>query len=207
MYTPQKFKIADRDKAFDLMTKYPFATIISVFGDTPTISQLPLTPIRKGDQIQLIGHMAKANPHWKVMSQKKITAIFHGPHTYVTPMWYAENDVPTWNYANVHISGTVDLIEDTDGLIDCLKLLSKHSEKQWPSGWEFFIPDDLAGEILPRSIVGFKITIEDLNFKMKMSQNRSEKDRSGIMKGLSQRKDEQSHLVLKIMEDLYNSNN
>lgn len=205
MYTPQKFKNTDHDEAMSLMTNYPFATVISVNDNTPSISHLPLTAVKFGQKIQLIGHLAKANPHWKVLQKNKTTAIFHGPHTYITPKWYAENDVPTWNYATVHVNGSVELIEDTQGLIDCLKILTAHAEKIWPSGWEFFIPDDLSGESLKRSIVGFKISVEELTFKMKMSQNRSSEDLEGIFTGLQKRNDDQSQLVLAMMQKLFAS--
>ncbi len=203
MYTPQNYQTHDINEAFELIISYPFATLISVQDQQPYISHLPLTPQRQGDQIYLIGHLAKANPHWKFMTQNKLTAIFHGPHTYVTPKWYAENDVPTWNYTTLHTTGKVELIENSPGLIDCLKTLTTHTEKVWPSGWEFFIPDDLIGEALPQSIVGFKITVEKMLFKKKMSQNRSNADRVGIIAGLESRSDEQSQNVRKIMQEMY----
>ena len=138
MYNPQRFKSEDTDEAFNLMDQNPFATVITVAEGKPFVSQLPLIPKRVGDKIELVGHLARANPHWKSFSNSQATVIFHGPHTYITPKWYAENDVPTWNYATVHITGFVELIETHDGIVECLKELTAHVERHWPSGWEFF---------------------------------------------------------------------
>lgn len=204
MYNPSRFKSEDIQEAFQLMERYPFATIISVVDGKSVISHLPLTVKKIGDKIELIGHLAKANPHSRLMANSPVTVLFQGPHTYITPMWYAENDVPTWNYLTVHINGTVELIESYDGIVDCLKKLTSHVEQHWPSGWEFFIPDDLNGEILPKNIVGFKININEINFKKKLSQNRSKEDRVGILKGLESRSDDNSKAVLAEMLSLEN---
>lgn len=205
MYNPQRFKSADTNEAFHLMDQNPFATVITVVDGKPFISHLPITPKKVGDKIELIGHLARANPHWKSFSSSQVTVIFHGPHTYITPKWYAENDVPTWNYSTVHVTGKIELIESHDGIVDCLKELTAHVEKHWPSGWEFFIPDDLTGDMLPKSIAGFKIKVAEINFKKKLSQNRTPADRAGVLKGLETRDDDNSRSVLSEMKKLYSS--
>lgn len=205
MYNPQRFKSVDTNEAFDLMDRNPFATVITVVEGKPFVSHLPLTPKMVGNEIELIGHLARANPHWKSFANSQATVIFHGPHTYITPKWYAENDVPTWNYSTVHVTGKIELIESHDGIVDCLKELTSHVERHWPSGWEFFIPDDLMGDILPKSIVGFKIKVAEINFKKKLSQNRTTADRAGVLKGLETRGDDNSRSVLSEMKKLYSS--
>ncbi len=185
------------------MDRNPFATLITATNNLPFVSHLPLTPKKVGDKIELIGHLARANPHWKSFANAQATAIFHGPHTYITPKWYAENDVPTWNYSTVHVGGRIELIESYDGIVECLKELTAHVERHWPSGWEFFISDDLTGEILPKSIVGFKIEVDMLNFKKKFSQNRTPADRAGVLLGLENRSDAGSRAVLTEMLKIY----
>lgn len=202
MYNPPRFKSKNDEEAFTLMDRFPFATVISTSEGAPLISHLPLTPVKVGTQIELIGHLARANPHWKVLGTSSATAIFHGSHTYITPKWYAENDVPTWNYSVVHAKGRSELIESQDGIIECLQELRTQVERHWPSGWKFFIPNDLAGE-LSKHIVGFRIKVSEINYKKKLSQNRSPKDRAGILRGLETRTDENSYSVLKEMLSLY----
>jgi transcriptional regulator len=203
-YNPPRFQGKDRSEALDFISVNSFAAVITVFENNPTISQLPLTIEVRGDDIFLIGHLAKQNPHANIISKSKVTVLFHGAHTYITPVWYAENDVPTWNYSSVQVTGDVELIEDNQGLIDCLQVLTTDTEKKYPSGWNFFIPDDLQGPTLTKSIVGFKIKVSDISFKQKLSQNRSAIDRKGILDGLAERTDAQSQAVLADTKRLYN---
>lgn len=111
--------------------------------------------------------------------------------------------MPTWNYTTVHVAGQIELIESHDGIVQCLKDLTDHIERHWPSGWDFYIPEDLRGDILPQSILGFKIKIDEINFKKKLSQNRSPGDRAGVLKGLETRKDSASQSVLSEMKKMY----
>ena len=200
MYNPPRFQESDKKEVFDLMYHYPFATVITQTDNGPFVSHLPLTPVWNGGEIELIGHLATANPHSRLLDSSAATVVFNGPHTYITPAWYAENDVPTWNYVVAHAKGSVELKRDSNSIIECLKTLTTHVESLWPSGWDFFIPEDLQGTILEKSIVGFKIKITNLNFKKKLSQNRSEADRIGVVKGLKTRTDQMSHFVLSEMQ-------
>lgn len=196
MYNPSPFKDHNISEAFAFMEQNIFTTIISVADGTPLVSHLPVIPIWNGTAIELIGHLAKANPHCNYLTRSEAKVIFHGPHTYISPAWYEKNDVPTWNYLSLHISGKVNLIEDYDGIVESLKILSNHSEKHWPSGWEFFIPERFQVEgRLTKSVVAFKITINEINFKKKLSQNKSKADTNGILKGLRSRKDENSNSI------------
>lgn len=206
MYNPQRFKSDDTTEAFDLMDQNPFATVITVVDGKPFVSHLPLTPKMVGIEIELVGHLARANPHWKSFANSQVTVIFQGPHTYITPKWYAENDVPTWNYSTVHVTGKIELIENFDGIVECLKELTAHVERHWPSGWRFFIPDDLMGDTLPKSIVGFKLKVDEINFKKKLSQNRTAADRAGVLRGLGSRNDDNSRASLADMSKLYYPN-
>jgi transcriptional regulator len=177
------------------------ARLVSVGADQqPFVSHLPLIVEQHGENLMIVGHLARANPHWKLLDSRVATAIFHGPNTYITPKWYAENDVPTWNYAVVHAGGPIALIEDRAGVIRCLEKLTATVEAG-TDRWQFWIPDDLAGGV-ERHIVGFQMHVESLLSKFKLSQNRSEADRVGVMRGLGTRADDGSRGVLALMKQL-----
>ena len=95
-----------------------FATLISPDPIDPHITHLPLLLERaRGDFGTLLGHMARANPHWRRLeAQPGVLAVFHGPHAYVSPSWYAAHpSVPTWNYAVVHVHGNARLMHEQPG--------------------------------------------------------------------------------------------
>ncbi|MGZ3749415.1 MAG: FMN-binding negative transcriptional regulator, partial [Pseudobdellovibrionaceae bacterium] len=164
------------------------------------VSHVPLIAERTDEGLVLLGHLARANPHWKVLVGKPAYIIFNGPNSYITPKWYVENDVPTWNYAVMHIEGVCSLIQDAAGIQSCLKKMTVAVESGAASPWEFWIPEDLAGEgALEKAIVGFAVKVTSIKAKFKLSQNRSEADREGVVSGLRARTDEMSHEVAALM--------
>jgi transcriptional regulator len=201
VYNPPRFQSHDRAEAFALMDRYPFATLITVGEGQPMISHLPMTP--KIATNEIVGHLARANPHWRQFGRSPATAVFQGAHAFVTPKWYVDGDVPTWNYSAVHVTGPIELVEDADGIVECLRELTAHVERLWPSGWTFAVPPDLEGPKLSRHIVGFRLKVEAFDFKRKLSQNRTPADRAGVLEGLACRDDDNSRGVLADMEKLY----
>jgi transcriptional regulator len=207
MYNPPANRVSSKEAAFDFIDQHPFATVISVKDGQPIVSHVPLTPQKVGSHIELVGHLARANRHWQLLGgDASVTVAFHGAHTYITPVWYERNDVPTWNYSAVHITGTVNLIESEEGILSCLATLTDHLERLWPSGWRMYVPEDLSGpNVLTSSIVGFRIKVGEVTMKRKLSQNRSATDRARVLKGLATREDEQSGMVLKDMQHIMNA--
>ena len=116
MYTPESFKVSDLPTLHAEMERSNFATMISPEPEGGLqVTHLPL--LLKSDHGRLgtlAGHVAKANPHWKLFGTRRETlAIFHGPHAYVSPRWYrTEVAVPTWNYVAVHAFGTPRIVQD-----------------------------------------------------------------------------------------------
>jgi transcriptional regulator len=116
MYTPSAFVESDERKLHTFIEQNSFATLVTggenVAESTAAVaSHLPLLLNREaGEQGQLVGHMAKANPQWKHADGQTSLAIFHGPHAYISPGWLkTKNTVPTWNYVAVHVRGVIRL--------------------------------------------------------------------------------------------------
>lgn len=197
MYLPQHFSIHEQKKIDDLIRENPFATVLSYpENGRPFINHLPL--IADGDV--LIGHMSRKNPQWEIFrNSPECSILFQGPHTYISPSWYKSGrDVPTWNYAVVHLHGSMEIVESFREQVDILKKLSAHFDKDW----RFQLPADLRGEDeLTSAIVSFRFHAKVVEAKFKLSQNRSREDIEGVMDGLSQRKDELSAGVLKLMKE------
>ena len=150
---------------------------------------MPLTPILVADRIELIGHLAIQNPFVKLESGSDVQCVFLGNHTYISPTWYPEGGVPTWNYSAVQVHGTLKWIHDQDAnkLIECLEILTTHLESIYPSSWKFELPDDLPKEVLSKSIRGFRIKVQQIEYKKKLSQNRSKDAIRGVIQGLQLR--------------------
>ena len=188
MYLPSHFEQHDTEALHALMREHPLATLVSLQADGPTADHVPLE--FDAATRTLRGHVARANPLWRVAGGQAVLAVFCGPQTYVTPSWYASKAathkvVPTWNYTVVHAHGTLQVIEDAPWLHDLVSRLTRHHESPRAQPWAVSdAPDDYVQPML-RAIVGIQIPVDRLVGKWKVSQNRSAADRQGVAQGLA----------------------
>jgi transcriptional regulator len=182
MYIPTLFQETDRGTLHRLMQTYSFATVITQQDDAPYASHVPLL-LRPDDGPHgtLVGHLARANPQWHHFNaERDVLAIFQGPHTYVSPSWYAVHpSVPTWNYAVVHAYGSPRVMHDQDECYGTLRDLVQANEAPSPKPWVFDLPPDYMQQMM-RGIVGFAIRITRLEGKYKLSQNRALEDQHRV---------------------------
>ena len=181
MYVPEHFRESRADILHDAMRKIGFATLV-----TPGLEANHLPMLLEGNVLR--GHVARANPVWK-SGDGEALAIFLGPHAYVSPGWYPSKAatgkaVPTWNYITVHAKGALRWVQDADWLRAHVGTLSDAHEAGRENPWEITdAPESYVGSLL-RTIVGFELTIETLEGKYKLSQNRDDADRAGVKGGL-----------------------
>ena len=112
-----------------------------------------------------------------------------GPEAYITPSWYATKQetgkvVPTWNYVTVHATGPMSVIKDRDWLLKNVNAVTNQHEASREEPWSVSDAPDRFIETMLRGIVGIEIPISRLEGKWKMSQNRPEADRAGVVEGL-----------------------
>ncbi len=195
MYVPDKWKITEKKDIYAFIEQHAFATLLS-----PSLqaSHVPLILDRENNQ--LLGHVAKSNPHWCELSEQKCLAIFHGAHSYISPTWYREGpNVPTWNYAAVHVKGTMTLLAPTD----TLNMLNTLMDKYEPSliKERTVVTHDYQ-EKLSKGIVGFAMKIESIEAKAKLGQHRSEVDQQGVTAALQQSTFANDQALLALMQQL-----
>lgn len=186
IYTPSHFDVSERAAMARLIHDYPFATVVTPVVPEPLISHLPLLLVPGCEPHgTLLGHMARANPHWRDVARAESIAIFHGPHAYVSPAWYAEpaKAVPTWNYAVVHACGTLDVIDDPVETRRVLDALVHRFEANRAAPWQFAMPERQR-DALVGAIVAFRMRIRRLTGKFKLSQNRPAGDRARVVSAL-----------------------
>jgi len=111
--------------------------------------------------------------------------IFPGPHAYISPRWYTQMNVPTWNYISVHVYGTVKIVEGA-ALRSALSRLVDNYEQHMPQPVHIEeIPEKTLQDEM-RGIVGFEITIDDIQAAAKLSQNRDEESFHQVIDQLQQ---------------------
>ncbi|HEY3788838.1 MAG TPA: FMN-binding negative transcriptional regulator [Urbifossiella sp.] len=172
MYIPAAFAETDPNALHNFIEANSFGLLVTQVDGLPFATHLPLLLERtSGSHGTLVGHMARANPHWQQAAGQTALAIFSGPHTYVSPTWYeAEQVVPTWNYAAVHVYGRLQIIEETDDLMKIVQEMVWVYERNLPNPWSFDGSETFVHRLLAQ-IVGFRIEIDRIEGKFKLNQN------------------------------------
>lgn len=186
MHVPPAFAESDPALLHGLMEAHPFATLVSVVEGLPFATHLPLlVDPAASPRGTLSGHVARANPHWRTFDgATPALAIFHGPHAYVSPSWYVTFPaVPTWNYAVVHAIGRPRLVEDPAALSALVDRTVETFERAREDRWQPALPEAYRERML-QGIVGFTLDIERLEGKLKLSQNKPQADREGVIREL-----------------------
>lgn len=197
LYVPRLFNAQSLQDSVALIRARPFATLITTIAEgEPQITHLPLLWVPGGECGALSGHVARANPHWQRFAGAHTVAVFHGPHAYISPNWYAqpEREVPTWNYATVHAQGTPVLVEDRDEKLAMIDTLSAHFEDGLPKPWTRGL-DAARLEALLGGLVTFRIPLTRLDAKFKFNQNKTAADRAGVIAALDAQGDDESRAV------------
>ncbi len=191
MYSPSHFRQQDPAELRALMEAAPLAVLVT-FGDGRMhVSHIPLLfDSADGPHGTLIGHFAAANPQSQHYDASvEAIAIFNGPDAYVSPNWYQTKRetakvVPTWNYVAVYAFGQMEFIDDAPGKRAVVARLTAHHEAKQPKAWAVDdAPEDFVQSQL-RAIRPFAFRIARLEGKWKLSQNRSEQDRDGVIAAL-----------------------
>ncbi|HXW83581.1 MAG TPA: FMN-binding negative transcriptional regulator [Candidatus Binataceae bacterium] len=190
MYVPKAFEMSELAALHDFIERYSFATLVSDLDGQPFATHLPLVLDRGGRFGALLGHVARANPHWRASGGESL-AIFLGPHSYVSPSWYATSPaVPTWNYAAVHVYGRLRVIDDVAWVSGLLDRLIAIYESSTPSPWSGVLPSEFKSRLIG-AIVGFRIEIDRIEAKFKLGQNRSLDDQAGMLRNLEEQPGQQ----------------
>jgi transcriptional regulator len=160
MYIPRRYEEKDKEKVFAFIRENSFGILISVKDGSPMGTHIPLLLGNNaaGDDI-LTGHISRVNEQkYSLADGAKVLVIFAGPHAYVSPRWYTEMNVPTWDYISVHVYGTVRIMEGEE-LKTALSRLVNNYEQGMPHPVKMEeIPERTMDENL-RGIVGFDIRI------------------------------------------------
>ena len=203
VYLPPAFTEARPEVLIQHIDRHDFGLLISHGTDGIIVSRIPILIERNGDELHLLGHVARPNPQVQHLDGRgEVLAIFNGPHAYISPSWYASGpSVPTWNYADVHAYGSVRLIEDDDWLRRLLHRLSERHEARNPIPWRLQdLPETYLRGML-RGIVGLDIAVTRLEGKYKLSQNRPAADRPRVIAALEGQRNADSLAVAQLMRE------
>lgn len=177
LYIPDHFKIDDADKTFSFLEQNNFGQFITVNEGMPSVTHTAFLFMPHSMKMYL--HLARPNPQWQNLDNTDVLIIANGAHGYISPSWYKDSGVPTWNYQAVHVHGKATAFSDLDRLETLVNELTQFSEENFEKPWQPNYPKSML-----RGIVGIEIAVSDIQCKFKLSQNRSTEDLEQSVKQL-----------------------
>jgi transcriptional regulator len=202
MYTPPFFK-PDRAASLAFADARGFGVVCAHDRTKPVASSLPFCIEYLNDGTPSVAfHVARGNALAALANSKSpwLLAV-NGADAYVSPHWYVSPDqVPTWLYQAVHLSGPVRTMSGKE-LSDHLDALSAKFE-----AWLAPKPPWLASEVstgrreaMMQAIVGLVMTVEDIEGSFKLNQHKSDVDHVAIANELGLHQDEAGQAIAKQM--------
>jgi transcriptional regulator len=190
MYQPPAFREDRLEVQHALIRAHPLGLLITAGPTGLLANPFPFLLDADGTPLGTLRlHIARANPQWREFDAiDECLVVFQGPQDYVTPSWYATKRetgkvVPTWNYVMVHAWGRPRVVNDAVWLRRQLDDLTASREAKRDAPWKVDdAPADFVAQQM-RAIVGVEIPIGRIEGKWKMSQNRPEADRAGVIAG------------------------
>ncbi|MGH8128453.1 MAG: FMN-binding negative transcriptional regulator [Gammaproteobacteria bacterium] len=194
MYVPKRFQAPGDSAIREVLAATDFAPLISVQQGAVQVAHLPVLYREQGGQHGggygiFRAHFARANPHWQHLEDGEVLVICQGPHGYISPAWYRDREVPTWDYIAVHAYCEPRIIHDQEELKAIVRELMDVHETRTGTGQSY---DDYPAEFVQpqlNAIVGVELTIRRIEAAFKLSQNRIPEDRESVCARLRESND------------------
>ncbi len=205
MYIPPAFAI-DRTAAIALLRERGFGLLVlASAADAPAGVHAPfLVEERAGGSLRVELHVARANRlHTRIGDGSKALLACQGPDAYISPDWYGvPNQVPTWTYTAVHLTGTARLLPETETLGHVDRLSAFFESRLAPKPpWTSAKMDEGRLAAMLKAIVVIAIEVETVEGSRKLIQHKGEIEHRGAIAGLSGGPDAGSLAIADMMRE------
>jgi transcriptional regulator len=192
MFIPKYYREEDRQKLLAFLKQNNFAALVTFDGEKPIATHAPVEIVETENGWTIYGHISRANAQKKTFGENEALLIFQGAHTYISARWYTEVDVPTWDYMIVHVYGKVREIQG-DELYSILSRLVENHESNTSYRLEGLPKDMVQKEI--KGVFGFAMEVTRVDGGYKLSQGKTEEERTNISSELEKRGDKDSKVI------------
>src|SRR5258705_9915127 len=204
MYTPPPFK-PDRAASLAFAEARGFGLICAWDGAKLIASPLPFYLGFADDGTpRALFHVARHNPLVKLAGGTSpwLLAV-NGADAYVSPDWYVSPDqVPTWLYQAVHLTGAVRALSD-DELAEQIETLSAKFENRLLPKKPWLSSKMTAGrlEVMKKAIVGMVMTVDGIEGSFKLNQHKSDADYIALTEALAAQPEADARVIAGLMRE------
>jgi len=180
------FRKKDRSRHIALAQSRAFGMLSMNSNPSPLFAHIPFQISDDGKTLE--AHLVRSNLIARALRDGPLAAALavQGPDGYISPDWYGvEDQVPTWNYAAIHLRGEVELLPDA-ALVPVLERLSHAMEKRLHPKpiWTLDKMHPTALSKLLRQIVPIQMNVDTIEGTWKLNQNKSADARLGAANSL-----------------------
>ncbi len=204
MYTPPMFK-ADRAASLKFAQARGFGLVCAFDGTKPVASSLPFYLSYADDGTpQAAFHVARHNPLVKLADGTACWLLaVTGANAYVSADWYVSRDqVPTWLYQAVHLTGPVRRLSDDELTVQVDMLSAKFEERLLPKKpWTSAKMTAGRFEAMKGAIVGLTMTVDEVEGSFKLNQHKTEADFAAVAGALAAQEDTGSQQIAGLMRE------
>ena len=205
MYTPPMFK-PDRAASLAFAQARGFGTVCAWDGSKPIASSLPFYLAYAHDGTpHAMFHVARNNSLAKLANGKTSWLMtVNGADAYISADWYASPDqVPTWFYQAVHLTGTVRMLSDSE-LAPHLDALSGRFESWLAPKPPWTTSKMTAGRLdtLKKAIVGLVMSVDEIEGSFKLNQHKSDVDHLAVATALARQPEGAAQVLAREMRIL-----
>lgn len=213
MYVPSQYRAPKGSWIVELLRRNPLALMVTNGStrDGPHATHLPIIPGPPFPEewpadlsgVTLLGHMNRANPHWKALNDDSpALLIFTGPHAYVSPTEYQMTPAaPTWNYTSVHVHAPLRKIESLDETLEVVQSMVRIFEAEFGNSWDMSASIDYFRKILP-GVGAFRLTVSRAEGMFKLSQEQEPEIRERVRQSFAERESSQHREISHLMSRL-----
>ena len=203
MYIPNYFRNKKLPELEAFIRENPFAILVNQHDGKPWATHIPveLEKNESGENV-LWCHVAKANLQWKVFENNPdALVIFSGAHHYISSSWYNHINVPTWNFIAVHVYGKVKIMSEENFLEALRRLVHRYETASKNPVSVETMPQDFVQRLI-KGAVGFEISIDKIEGKWKLSQNRDDESALNVIRELEELNDYNAQNIADEMKKL-----
>jgi transcriptional regulator len=181
-----QFRI-EHSRALAFAAKRGFGVIVAADERGPRGSHVPFVIQQRDDRVIVQIHLTARNPLVELADgNRRFLLIVSGDDAYVSNDWYASRDnVSTWLYEAVHLSGVAHLREHDENRSHGDALLAVSEARLPKQPWDLAQMEPTKRETMLASIRVIDLVVDQIEGQSKLNQRKSDEDHVAVANQLA----------------------
>jgi transcriptional regulator len=198
-----QFRI-EEERALAFAAERGFGVIVAADERGPRASHVPFVILRRDDRVIVQIHLTAKNPLVSLADgSRRFLLIISGDDAYVSNDWYSSRDnVSTWLYQAVHLSGVAHLRERDDNRAHGDTLLAVSEARLPKLPWDLTQMEPTKRETMLASIRVIDLVVDEIEGQSKLNQHKSDEDHVAVANQLARAEETGSRRLAERMRAL-----